>query len=320
MLKSFPIGTDKATSAVMEIILRLKIKDSMTTDLKTAARNDSLRKLQGIMKKRYVTAVPIIDNSRLVGMVTVNQIMSALDAGEMDFPAEKYMEKNLVVLEDDMPLSFAINYFNKYSYHRFPVINKEQRLVGIITSRDILITLLRELNAEMEDLEGRIEKKLAAERVHSPNIVTKDFMVTKFDFENAGRASFELKKMLKDRKISQKIIRRASVASYELEINLVIHSDGGRITFTIDDKKITIETHDEGPGIPDVNVVLQEGYSTANEWIRSLGFGAGVGLANTKRVSDEFNITSEVGKGTKVVSTIYMRGDENESNGTGQGS
>lgn len=303
----------------MEIVLRLKIKDSMTTDLKTAGKTDSLRKLQGIMKKRYVTAVPIIDNTRLVGMVTVNQIMSALDAGEMDLPAERYMEKNLVVLEDDMPLSFAINYFNKYSYHRFPVINKEQHLVGIITSRDILVTLLRELNAEMEDLEGRIERKLAAGRVSSPNIVNKDFMVTKFDFENAGRASFELKKMLKERKVPQKIIRRASVASYELEINLVIHSDGGRISFTIDEKNITIETQDSGPGIPDVSLVLQEGYSTANEWIRSLGFGAGVGLANTKRVSDEFNITSEVGKGTTVISKIHMRGDENESIGTGQG-
>ena len=119
---------------------------------------------------------------------------------------------------------------------------------------------------------------------------------------------FELKKMLKEKNVPQKIIRRASVASYELEINLVIHSDGGRIMFTIDGGKIVIETKDDGPGIPDVSRVLEEGYSTANEWIRSLGFGAGMGLANTKRVSDLFDINSEFGKGTYVKSVISLGG------------
>ena len=311
MLRALPIGTDKATTAVMEIILRLKIKDAMTTDLKTARKEDSLRFIQQLMKNSYVTGVPIVENERIVGIVTVNHIMNALDKGYIHEPAEKYMGRALVVLEDDMPLSFAITYFNKYSYHRFPVIDKEQHLVGILTSRDILTTLLQELNAEMEELEGKIDMKIAAERGCTLNVITKDFAVNKFDFENAGRASFELKKILKERKVSQKIIRRASVASYELEINLVIHSDGGRILFTVDDNKITIETMDNGPGIPDVSVVLEEGYSTANEWIRSLGFGAGMGLANTRRVSDEFDIVSEMGKGTTVLSVINME-DKNE--------
>ena len=311
MIRAFPIGTDKATTAVMEIILRLKIKDAMTTDLKTAKKEDSLRFIQQMMKNNYVTGVPIVDDEKIVGIVTVNHIMNALDKGYIHEPAEKYMGRALVVLEDDMPLSFAITYFNKYSYHRFPVINKEQHLVGILTSRDILTTLLQELNSEMEELEGKIELKLAAERGCSLNVITRDYPVNKYDFENAGRASFELKKILKERKISQKIIRRASVASYELEINLVIHSEGGHLLFTVDDNKIVIESKDVGPGIADVSVVLEEGYSTANDWIRSMGFGAGMGLANTRRVSDHFDMTSEVGKGTTVISVINLEdGDE----------
>ncbi|HEY1406161.1 MAG TPA: CBS domain-containing protein [Spirochaetota bacterium] len=316
MMRALPIGTDKATTAVMEIILRLKIKDAMTTDVKTAGRTTTLRTIQNLMKRSYVSGVPIVDDDKLVGIVTVNHIMNALDNGYIEDFAGRYMAESLIVLEDDMPLSFAITYFNKYSYHRFPVIDKEQKLVGIITSRDILVTLLKELNAEMESLEGRIESKIAADRDKSPNVVTKEYDVKKFDFENAGRASFELKKLLKERGVSSKIIRRASVASYELEINLVIHSDGGLISFVVDDRKISIITRDIGPGIPDTTLVLEEGYSTANDWIRSMGFGAGMGLANTKRVSDEFDITSEVGKGTVVSSVIFME-ENHEAFGTG---
>ena len=83
--------------------------------------------------------------------------------------------------------------------------------------------------------------------------------------------------------------------------------------FTVDDGKIVIETKDEGPGICDVSLVLQEGYSTANEWIRSLGFGAGMGLANTKRVSDVFDIQSEFGRGTYVKSVISLEAKDEEA-------
>lgn len=307
MARSLPIGNEKTTNAVMEIILRLKIKDAMTTEIKTASKTDSLRAIQMLMKKNFISGVPIVDEDRLIGMISVNQVMTALDNGYITEPAEKYMAKSLVVLEDDMPLSFAISYFNKYSYHRFPVINKEKKLVGIITSRDILVTLLRELNEEIDQLESRMH----IDRPDLPNTIHRDFIVKKFDFENAGHASFELKKMLKEKNVPQKIIRRASVASYELEINLVIHSDGGKIMFTLNDEKIVIETRDDGPGIEDVSLVLQEGHSTANEWIRSLGFGAGMGLSNTRRVSDYFDIQSEFGKGTYVKSVISL-GEKND--------
>lgn len=309
MARSLPIGNEKTTNAVMEIILRLKIKDAMTTDIKTGSKTDSLRSIQMLMKKNFISGVPIVDEDRLIGMISVNQVMTALDNGYISEPVEKYMAKSLVVLEDDMPLSFAISYFNKYSYHRFPVINKEKKLVGIITSRDILVTLLRELNEEIDLLESRI----LSDRPELPNTIHRDFNVKKFDFENAGHASFELKKMLKEKNVPQKIIRRASVASYELEINLVIHSSGGKIMFTLNDEKIVIETKDDGPGIEDISLVLQEGHSTANEWIRSLGFGAGMGLSNTRRVSDFFDIQSEFGKGTYVKSVISLGEKDNEA-------
>ncbi|MCF8053963.1 MAG: ATP-binding protein, partial [Deltaproteobacteria bacterium] len=203
---------------------------------------------------------------------------------------------------EEMPLSFAINYLNKYSYHRFPVLNKDSHLIGIITGRDNLVVLLRELNKEVQEL----EKKVNIESEKKPGQERNEFVVQQFDFENAGKASFAIKKALQAKGIPAGTIRRVAVAAYELEINIAIHSHGGKILFTLDEGSVTIVAKDNGPGIEDVERALGEGFSTANDWIRSLGFGAGMGLPNTKRVSDEFKISSNLGEGTVVISTVYL--------------
>ena len=135
----------------------------------------------------------------------------------------------------------------------------------------------------------------------------------RYDFELAGRASTEIKKALKQRNFDPKIIRRIAIASYELEINLVVHSNGGTLSCSILPDKVTITAADTGPGIADVNQALQEGWSTANEYVRSLGFGAGMGLANTKRVSDEFSINSAPGLGTTVRSVVHVGSSKDEA-------
>lgn len=316
-LNNFHIDTDKTPNTVLEVILRLKVKDAMKKQIFTAKKSDTLRHIQNMMRENGISGVPVLEEDRLVGMISVNDIISALDKGYIEEDAEHHMTKSLIVLEDDMPLSFAISYFDKYPYSRFPVINKEKKFTGILSSRDVLSALLHELNNEITELERMIN----SERAEIMNKIQREFIVKKFDFENAGRASFELKKLLKEINTPRQIIRKASVASYELEINIAIHSDGGTIMFEIDDTHIIITARDNGPGIDDVNLVCQEGYSTANEWIRSMGFGAGMGLPNTKRVSDEFSIESEPGKGTVIKSVIYIGGkDESDGNGkTDQG-
>jgi anti-sigma regulatory factor (Ser/Thr protein kinase) len=140
-----------------------------------------------------------------------------------------------------------------------------------------------------------------------------EFNVPRYDFELAGRASTEIKKALKQRNFDPKIIRRIAIASYELEINLVVHSNGGALSCSILPDKVTITAADTGPGIADVNQALQEGWSTANEYVRSLGFGAGMGLANTKRVSDEFSINSALGLGTTVRSVVHVSSSKDEA-------
>ena len=122
------------------------------------------------------------------------------------------------------------------------------------------------------------------------------------NFTSAGEASVMVKKMLRQMGFSAETIRRVSVAMYEGEINMVIHADGGTADVNVYCDKIEIILKDRGPGIADISLAMQEGYSTAPDNIRSLGFGAGMGLPNMKRYTDDMRIETEVGRGT----TIYM--------------
>lgn len=122
------------------------------------------------------------------------------------------------------------------------------------------------------------------------------------DFTRAGEASSSVKNKLKMLGVASDVIRKTAIAMYEGEINMVIHADGGTITVTISDTDITMVLADTGPGIPDISQAMQEGFSTAREEVRSLGFGAGMGLPNMKRYSDEMHI----GQGTTITMKVRL--------------
>ena len=306
--EEIPISTVDSPSVVLELIHQLKIKDVMTNLVITAEKKQTMRHIQAMMRENQITGIPVVENGKVVGLVSMDDIITALDKGYIDSTAEERMTKNITVLQDDMPLSFAISYLNKYRYGRFPVLNKKQELVGILTSTDVVRTLLIEMNREVLRLEKMNESRGGAVSMLSEM----EFSTVKFDFELAGRASTEIKKALKQRDFNTKFIRRVSIASYELEINQVVHSFGGTIRCSIQPDKVIIVAEDTGPGIDDVKLALQEGWSTASEQIRSLGFGAGMGLANTKRVSDEFSINSAPGSGTTVRAVMYIKSPKDE--------
>ena len=126
------------------------------------------------------------------------------------------------------------------------------------------------------------------------------------DFTSAGQASVQVKKNLRRLGISPEIIRQVSIAMYEGEIDMVIHAGGGEADVIVCEDKIEIILADKGPGIADVNLAMQEGYSTATEQVRSLGFGAGMGLPNMKRYTDEMTIESVVGEGTTIKMVVNL--------------
>ncbi len=137
--------------------------------------------------------------------------------------------------------------------------------------------------------------------------ITFKFDVDGSDFTSAGQASVQVKKNLRQLGLSPEIIRRVSIAMYEGEINMVIHAGGGKAFVTVSENDITILLSDKGPGIKDIEKAMQEGYSTATDNVRSLGFGAGMGLPNMKRYTDFMEIKSVVGEGTDITMRVDIK-------------
>ena len=132
------------------------------------------------------------------------------------------------------------------------------------------------------------------------------YLVDGGNFTSAGEASVEVKKKLRQLGFSPEVIRCVSIAMYEGEINMVIHARGGDADVLVYPDRIVIILEDHGPGIEDIDLAMQEGYSTAPDNIRTLGFGAGMGLPNMKRYTDEMRIESTVGVGTKISMTVLV--------------
>ena len=138
------------------------------------------------------------------------------------------------------------------------------------------------------------------------DILNFHFVVDGDDFTSAGQASIQIKKNLRRLGLDPEIIRRVSIAMYEGEINMVIHAHGGEADVNVHESHIEIILKDNGPGIKNIEQAMQEGFSTAPDQIRSLGFGAGMGLPNMKRYTDDMKIESEVGVGTTVTMRVNL--------------
>ena len=133
------------------------------------------------------------------------------------------------------------------------------------------------------------------------------FTIDGNDFTSAGKASVQVKKLLRQMDFDAETIRRVSIAMYEGEINMVIHANGGIADVNVWNDKVEVILADSGPGIPDIDLAMQEGFTTAKDNIRSLGFGAGMGLPNMKKYADEMRIDTVIGQGTTVTMTFSVQ-------------
>ena len=138
-------------------------------------------------------------------------------------------------------------------------------------------------------------------------VLKEQFSVTGRDFGRAGSVSTTIKSKLKQIGFPPDVIRRVAIATYEAEINVVVYADRATVTFEVTPAEITVTLEDQGRGIPDIEQAMQEGFSTATDEIREMGFGAGMGLPNIKKNSDDFEVTSEVGVGTTVRIKVLAR-------------
>ena len=294
---------------VKEMITRLKVRDAMNTLVLAGKPTMTLREIQNIMRENKISGVPICDaDGILVGMITIDDIIKALDGNYINDLANDHMSKKLITLEAGSPISLALSYFEKYQFRRFPIVDSEQKLSGIISGRDILSKMLELFNQEV----GKLEELIPEEKVKSHEFYYKKYSVTAKDMDNAGNASGAIKQYCEKSGLPRKLCRRVGVAAFELEINIAVHSNGGTLSISQKGNELQIISQDTGPGIENLELAMQEGHSTANDWVRSYGFGAGMGLPNIKRVSDLFDIKSSP-SGTQVTATFFIDGGENEN-------
>jgi CBS domain-containing protein/anti-sigma regulatory factor (Ser/Thr protein kinase) len=288
---------------IRELGYELKVRDAMDRNLITVQPETPMSKVRGVLRSNRISGIPVIDKNKLVGVVCVEDLVNWLRAGADNCSVEEKMSKNVVTLYTDEPLIHAINKLEQYGFFHFPVLERSNgELVGTITREGIIRGLLKKLEIDYREEEIRHYR---ASHVFEDMIADKTSLIFQYyvagqDFNRAGESASALKKTLKRLGTHPEIVRRAAIAVYEAEMNLVIFARSGEIIVKVDPNQIRIEVEDSGPGIPDIEKAMQPGYSTAPNWVRELGFGAGMGLNNIKKCVDEMNVTSTVGKGTRV--------------------
>lgn len=290
------------------LVYELRVRDAMHKDPITARPSDSLRAIQHLMKTHRISGVPITEDGKLLGVVSIEDIINALDKGHINDPSDKWMTRDPVTLRDHYTLVRAVAEFDRHGFGRFPVLNACEQLTGIITRGDISNALVHHLEARAEQAVAH-EAVLVAERQADEKAqrVVLRTSIKSGDFDSAGKVSQRMRETLRQRGIDPDARRRAAIVAYEAETNIIIHSIGGELRAVIEPERVVIDALDQGPGIEKLELAMQEGWSTAGPLARQLGFGAGMGLANIKKCSDEFEIRSELGTGTHLHSEIRLK-------------
>ena len=298
-------------SKVQELVYELKVSDAMAHNVVVVKPDDMMGELRTILRKHKISGVPVADNDKLLSIISIEDFIKWLAEGSKDCPIKEKMTTDVSELYDDEPLVHAVSKFEKSGFGRFPVLDrKSKKLVGVITKGDIIERVLRKLEIEYHEEEIH---RYRASHIFEDIVADKLALVTNFrvegkNFKKAGEVSSKLRKTLTRLNIHPQIIRRISIATYEAEMNLVFYTDdGGEISAKVQPDKIRIDIIDSGPGIPDVKKALEPGYSTAPDWVRELGFGAGMGLVNIKKCADDFNLVSKEGIGTHLRISINMK-------------
>jgi CBS domain-containing protein/anti-sigma regulatory factor (Ser/Thr protein kinase) len=294
---------------VQELIYELKIEQVMNRDVITVTPECSIQDLKELLRIKRISGAPVVEDDRLVGLISIEDLIRALEQGELDEAVHRYMTRQVQTVRAEDTLVSAVKLFAQFGYGRFPVVDEQERLVGIITQGDIVRALLRQMETQWRTEEiRRYRASHIFEDIESDRTaLILRYDVKAHDFVRGGEASGKIKRALERLGAQPAVVRRVAVATYEAEINVMIHSHGGEIIAEVRPDRLRVTALDCGPGIEDVEKALQPGFSTAPDWIRELGFGAGMGVSNIKSCADEIHLHSEMGVGTRLEMIFHLR-------------
>jgi anti-sigma regulatory factor (Ser/Thr protein kinase) len=233
---------------------------------------------------------------------------------DLDASIGKYMTRGAITVHEFDPLIEAVETFARSKVGRLPVVDETGKLVGMITKGDITRGVLVALQKDIHEEEVR---RYRASHLFEDICSDRTSLILRYhikarDFIHGGNASSNIKRALVRLGANPQTARRCGIAVYEAEMNLIIHTmGGGMIKVEIEPHRILMKAvDDDGPGMPDISLALQAGYSTATEEVRELGFGAGMGLPNIQRCVDRMVLESEPGKGTKLEMVIHLEAED----------
>jgi CBS domain-containing protein/anti-sigma regulatory factor (Ser/Thr protein kinase) len=302
------IEDDKKPSKIQELAYELRVEQAMTRDVKTIGPEDTMNDLRVKLRDLRISGMPVCEDDRLLGIVSIEDLVTCLMKGELDSKIGSKMSRNVEVLFADEPLTRAISTFEKKGFGRFPVLDRDtKKLVGIMTKGDIADCLLQKLELDYQEEEVRKYRAshIFEDMISDYSTLELRYPVESGNFKRAGEQSSKLKTDLLRLGVPPNTTRRVVIAAYEAEMNMVIFTRGGELKARVESDRVTVSAIDRGPGIPDINRAMQAGYSTAPDWVRELGFGAGMGLPNIKSCSDEMKLESSVEEGTKLEFVVH---------------
>lgn len=294
---------------VEELSYDLKIHEVMTGTLKTVTPEIPLSQVLDILRVNRISGLPVVQADSLIGIISLEDIVRALQRNDLAAQTSQYMTREVVTVASYDSIVQALRTFTEKQLGRLPVLDENHKLVGMITKGDITRGILVALQKDYKEEEVR---RYRASHLFEDIISERTTLVLRYtikagDFTQGGVASSHIKRALLRLGADPQITRRCCIAVYEAEMNLIIHTtNGGILKLEVEPHRITMSATDDGPGISDIEKVFEAGYSTATEQVREMGFGAGMGLVNMKRCVDEIELTSTVGKGSKLVMRIYI--------------
>ncbi len=310
---------DDLIKKIQPYFSELSVGDFMSSPVVTVQENQTILQAKELMRSWRISGLPVVDErGKLKGIISIEDIIHALESGTLGLLVSEKMSRNVVYLFKYDKIMDAFKKFELYGYGRFPVIDEiDHRVIGIVTKQDLMLALLKKLSilyvhdSRREEFVGvdiyrSIPKNLKIERTEF------EFQIDYKDLSLSGTGASELKKFLIARNFSPKFVKRIAIATYEAETNVVIHSNStGRIKAYIEPEFVEVRVNDNGKGIENIETAMRDGYSTAPDYVREYGFGAGMGLSNMKKCADRMIILSSKGNGVFVEMHFWRHEDEN---------
>jgi CBS domain-containing protein/anti-sigma regulatory factor (Ser/Thr protein kinase) len=301
--------TDDHISKLQELIYELRVGDVIRQDVISVTPATDMTELREILRLKRISGTPVLRDGSLVGIITIEDLIRWLVDGGCSCTVGERMTPNVQTIHDDEPLIQAINKLERFGFGRLPVLRRSNgSVLSVITKGDIIEGTLRKLEIDYHEAEmrGARSRHLFEDIVADHSTLNLEYWTAGRDFTRAGTSASALKTTLRRLGMHPQTARRTAIVAYEGEMNLIVHTDGGRISVQIDPKALRLVVEDHGPGIKDIDKAMQAGFSTAPDWVRELGFGAGLGLNNIQNHADRMDLRSTVGKGTRLEVEIFL--------------